>query len=88
VYCVSTVIDGTRWNGMANIGVRPTFTDSANLRLEAHFFDFNGYLYDRKIVLSFHAYVRAERRFESIDMFWSQLRDDRECCERYFATNS
>jgi riboflavin kinase/FMN adenylyltransferase len=88
VYCVSTVIDGTRWNGMANIGVRPTFTDSANLRLEAHFFDFNGYLYDRKIVLSFHAYVRAERRFESIDMFWSQLRDDLECCERYFATNS
>ncbi len=88
VYCVSAVIEGKQLKGMANIGVRPTFTDSAHLRLEAHFFDFSGYLYDRKIVLSFHKYVRAERRFESVDMFWSQLRDDRECCEQYFASSS
>ncbi len=88
VYCVSAMIEGKQLKGMANIGVRPTFTDSAHLRLEAHFFDFSGYLYDRKIVLSFHKYVRAERRFESVDMFWSQLRDDRECCEQYFASSS
>lgn len=88
VYCVTAPIDGKLWYGMANIGVRPTFTDSAHLRLEAHFFDYSGYLYDRKIVLSFHRYVRQERRFESVDMFWSQLRDDRDCCERYFATLS
>ncbi|MCX8051640.1 MAG: bifunctional riboflavin kinase/FAD synthetase [Chlorobi bacterium] len=86
VYCVSAPLDGQCYRGMANIGVRPTFTDSPHRRLEAHFFDYNGYLYDRKIVLSFHKYVRAERRFESVDMFWSQLRDDRDCCERYFAT--
>ncbi|GIV50177.1 MAG: riboflavin biosynthesis protein [Candidatus Kapaibacterium sp.] len=86
VYCVSAPIDGRIVQGMANIGVRPTFTDSAHLRLEAHFFDFSGYLYDRKIVLRFHCYVRQERRFESVDMFWSQLREDRETCERYFAT--
>lgn len=87
VYCISASIDGRVVQGMANIGVRPTFTDSAHLRLEAHFFDFAGYLYDRKIVLSFHCYVRQERRFESVDMFWSQLREDRETCERYFATS-
>ncbi len=86
VYCVSAPIEGQIVQGMANIGVRPTFTDSAHLRLEAHFFDFSGYLYDRKIVLRFHCYVRKERRFESVDMFWSQLREDRETCERYFAT--
>lgn len=88
VYCVAAPIDGKVWYGMANIGVRPTFTDSAHLRLEAHFFDYSGYLYDRKIVLSFHRYVRQERRFESVDLFWSQLRDDRDCCERYFAALS
>ncbi|MCX7929495.1 MAG: bifunctional riboflavin kinase/FMN adenylyltransferase, partial [Chlorobi bacterium] len=64
------------------------FTDSPHRRLEAHFFDYSGYLYDRKIVLCFHKYIRTERRFESVDMFWSQLRDDRDCCERYFATLS
>jgi len=88
VYCVSALLDGLQRKGMANIGVRPTFTDSAHLRLEAHFFDYSGYLYDQKIVLRFHKYVRAERKFESVDMFWSQLRDDRDCCEHYFATSS
>ncbi|MCS6999267.1 MAG: bifunctional riboflavin kinase/FAD synthetase [Bacteroidota bacterium] len=88
VYCITSTVDGVPLQGMANIGIRPTFTDSANIRLEAHFFDFSGYLYGRKIVLSFHKYIRPERRFESVDMFWSQLQEDRECCERYFATMS
>lgn len=87
VYCVTATIESNRLSGMANIGTRPTFTDSTHLQLEAHFFNYNGYLYDHKIVLHFHCYVRQERRFESVDMFWSQLRDDRETCERFFSSS-
>ncbi|MFM8568282.1 MAG: riboflavin biosynthesis protein RibF [Candidatus Kapaibacterium sp.] len=85
VYCVSAVIDNMQRYGMANIGTRPTFTDDIHPRLEAHFFDYNGVLYNRRIAVCFHSFVRREMKFDSIDMFWSQLRDDREACEAFIA---
>lgn len=85
VYCVSAVIDNVRRFGMANIGTRPTFTDDIHPRLEAHFFDYNGVLYNRRIAVRFHAFIRHEMKFDSIDIFWSQLREDRETCEAFIA---
>ncbi len=81
VYFVSAVIDNVRKYGMANIGTRPTFTNDVEPRLEVHFFDYNGNLYNRRVNVSFHAFIRAEMKFDSIDIFWSQLREDREKCE-------
>lgn len=85
VYLVSAYIDGILKYGMANIGTRPTFTDDLLPRLEVHFFDVNAYLYDRKLSVTFHEYIRPEMKFESVDMFWSQLRDDRDKCEELIA---
>lgn len=85
VYLVSAMIDGHLKYGMANIGTRPTFTDDLHPRLEVHFFDVNSYLYDRRLIVNFHNYIRPEMKFEGIDMFWSQLRDDRDVCEELIA---
>ena len=87
VYCVSAVIDNVQRFGMANIGTRPTFTDDIHPRLEVHFFDYNGVLYNRRIAVRFHAFIRHEMKFDSIDIFWSQLRDDRETCEAFIANS-
>lgn len=85
VYLVSSYIDGQLRFGMANVGTRPTFTDDVHPRLEVHYFDVNAYLYDRRMVVTFHNYIRPEMKFESVDMFWSQLRDDRDRCEEIIA---
>ncbi|MBL8000223.1 MAG: riboflavin biosynthesis protein RibF, partial [Candidatus Kapabacteria bacterium] len=85
VYLVSSVIEGQLVFGMANIGTRPTFTDDTHPRLEVNYFDVNPYLYDRKLTVTFHAFIRPEMKFESVDMFWSQLRDDRDMCEDIIA---
>src|ERR1700733_10266019 len=45
VYAVSTVVDGQRFGGVANIGRRPTVAEGAISRLEAHLFDYAGDLY-------------------------------------------
>ncbi len=85
VYLVSAIIDNAKKYGMANVGTRPTFTDDLVPRLEAHFFDYNGNLYNRRIAVNFHAFIRSEMKFDSIDIFWSQLREDRERCEELIA---
>ncbi len=81
VYFVSAQIRGRQVFGMANIGVRPTFTHDSNPRLEVHFLNFDEHLYDEKICVVFHQYLREERKFDTVDLFLSQLFEDRMQCE-------
>ncbi len=80
VYLVSSIIDGVKVYGMANIGTRPTFTDDVHPRLEVHFLSFNRGLYDKELTVSFLKFIRKERKFESFDLFLSQVFDDRDVC--------
>lgn len=83
VYLVSSQIDGKTVYGMANIGTRPTFTDDVLPTLEVHFLDWDKMLYDREIVISFLKFIREERKFASLDLFLSQLSEDRSTCLEY-----
>lgn len=87
VYCVQMHI-GTGENrkiygGMANIGVRPTFTDGTEKTIEAHLFGFNDELYHQKVTVEFLKFVRFEQRFPSKEAFLAQLEEDRKICENY-----
>lgn len=81
VYAARVVTpDGVRRGAMVNIGYRPTVTDTSDssrtISIEAHIFDFEGYIYDEEIILEFVDYLRPERRFESTGKLKSQLADD------------
>ncbi|MFB9273562.1 bifunctional riboflavin kinase/FAD synthetase [Cohnella cellulosilytica] len=66
-----------RHNGVLNVGYRPTFdAPGGALKLEAHLFDFDGDLYDRQLALRFHTFLRAEKKFESIDQLVAQIASD------------
>lgn len=80
VYLVSAIIDGRIVYGMANIGTRPTFTDDVSPTLEVHFLDWAKMLYDKEIIISFLKFIREERKFVSLDLFMSQLYDDKVTC--------
>lgn len=65
------------YGAVLNVGYRPTFEKSPDeLRLEAHLFDYSGDLYGRMIRLHFHAYIREERKFPSMDDLIVQIRED------------
>ena len=69
----------SRHDGVLNVGFRPTFdAPGGALKLEAHLFDFDGDLYGRRLALRFHAFLRAEKKFESIDQLISQIGLDSE----------
>ena len=76
IYAVRvTLEDGSEHPGVASLGVRPTFDPPQEL-LEAHLFDFDGDMYGQKIEVALHAYIREERKFDSIEALVAEMRND------------
>lgn len=74
-YIVSATIDGKLIKGMMNIGYNPTVNNQA-LSLEVHFLDFDKDIYNKKIQIHFHKYLRDEQKFPSLDALKQQLAKD------------
>jgi riboflavin kinase/FMN adenylyltransferase len=64
-------------DGVASLGVRPTFGGGARV-LEVHLFDFDGNLYGMKIRVEFVRRLRGEKRFASADTLIRQMNRDTE----------
>jgi len=76
IYAVRvTLEDGGGHDGVASLGVRPTFDPPREL-LEAVLFDFDGDLYDRTIEVALHHYLRPEAKFDSVEALKSQMDAD------------
>lgn len=60
--------------GVANIGVRPTF--EAGRSVEVHFLEFDGDLYGARMRVGFVARLRPERRFAGLEDLQAQIRRD------------
>lgn len=77
VYAVRTLVGKKEYNGMANVGVRPSFDSSnKNLNIEIHLFEFNKNIYGRKIIVEFVRRIRDEKKFSNFKELVSQLRKD------------
>lgn len=75
--CRYTTPDGEVHNAAVNVGVRPTFYESADAPvLEAHLLDFDGDLYGEVARVQFMQFLRSERRFNGIDELKEQLELD------------
>ena len=59
-----------------SIGVRPTFEDAGDLRVEAHLIGFAGDLYGERVTLEFLERLRDEVKFDSADELVEQMRKD------------
>jgi riboflavin kinase/FMN adenylyltransferase len=76
IYAVRvTLDDGGEHDGVASLGIRPTFDPPREL-LEAVLFDFDGDLYGRTIEVALHHYLRPEAKFESIEELKTQMDAD------------
>ncbi len=75
VYAVRVEVSGKEYNGIANLGTKPTF-GGERPGLEAHIFDFEGDLYGRRIRVSFISYLRQEAAFPSPQALARQIAAD------------
>ncbi|HJX70936.1 MAG TPA: riboflavin kinase, partial [Bacteroidales bacterium] len=78
VYAVQVEINNKYYNGMMNIGVRPTIAEQVhNLTIEVHIFHFNKDIYGNDIRLHFIERIRDEKKFRSADELVEQLKRDK-----------
>ena len=78
VYAVKVELNGADYNGMLNIGTRPTFNNNADNRsIEVNIFDFEGDIYGKEITLKFIGKIRDEKKFETMEMLVYQLEKDK-----------
>jgi riboflavin kinase/FMN adenylyltransferase len=65
------------YDGVANIGVRPT-VDGKEPLLEVHLFDFTGDLYGNLLSVRFVQKIRDEQAFDGLDALKAQIHQDME----------
>ena len=89
VYAVTIEIENEiSYQGMINIGIRPTVSESKEVSLEVHLFDFSTTIYGKSIRVYFHTKVRDEKCFESIEVLTEQLKSDEKFVRHFFANNN
>lgn len=76
VYACQVDYEGKLYDGMGNIGYRPTVSDS-ELTIEVHIFDFDKEIYDEEITISFIDRIRDEHKYDSLEALRQQLEKDR-----------
>jgi riboflavin kinase/FMN adenylyltransferase len=78
VYAVEVLWNHRAYNGVANLGVNPTFqpVQSAKISLEVYILDFNRNIYGEEIEVRFKKRIRDEVRFESTAALIDQIQKD------------
>ena len=83
VYACRCRIDGKLYSAVTNIGSRPT-VGGHQVRSESWILDFTGDLYGKPITLEFHAFLRPERRFSSLEELRREILDNAEQTRQSF----
>ena len=76
VYAVLVDVDGKQYQGVGNLGRKPTIGDEEPLGLEVWLFDYDGNLYGKDILVYMIEYIREERKFDSIRQLQEQIATD------------
>ena len=80
-----TGIDGLEFEGVANVGTRPTVDGGAKVVLETHLFDFDKEIYGRYVEVHFKQKIRDEVRFQSLKELKDQIVKDVAEAKKIFA---
>lgn len=87
VYASRVVYKGELFNGMTNIGMRPTI-NAHKLTIETNIFDFDRDIYYESITVELVKRIRNEKKFGNLDMLKKQLGTDREKAVQFLNENT
>jgi riboflavin kinase/FMN adenylyltransferase len=85
VYAVRVIHNGQSYQGMMNIGYRPTVSNEHDLKLEVHMLDFDEDLYGQNLSILCFKRMRDERKFVDIAALKDQLTVDKTSVLDYFS---
>ncbi|MEQ8904531.1 bifunctional riboflavin kinase/FAD synthetase [Ekhidna sp.] len=77
VYAIKATVNENCYNGMLNIGFKPT-VDGTRRSIEAHLFNFDADIYGKEMTVEFVRSLRKEMKFSNLEELKDQLMKDRE----------
>lgn len=84
VYATLVNLHGETYQGITNVGYRPTFEKQKLVNVETHILEFDGNIYGEKINLAFIQKLRDEQKFSGVDAFLAQIERDKAKAKRIF----
>ncbi len=76
IYAVRVEIESEVFDGVASIGIRPTFESDGERTIEVHIFDFERDIYGTELTVEFVQRLRDEMKFTSADALIAQMDED------------
>lgn len=83
VYATKTIIDGEEFEGITNVGIKPTFGSDLPL-VETHLFEVDKDFYGKKATVNFYEKIRSEKKFLNVDELKKQIEEDVTFAEKHF----
>ena len=74
-------------DGVASMGVRPTVTNSGEMRLEVFIFDFDRDIYGKHIRVDFLKKIRDEEKYKDLETLKHQIEQDARNARAALATS-
>jgi len=84
VYATRVLLWQQEFEGITNVGVRPTFEVQAIPNVETHILDFDGNIYGEHMELNFIQKIRDEIKFNSVPEFLAQIERDKITARKIF----
>lgn len=84
VYTCRVQVDGSWYNGIGNVGIKPTVGDGQKPLVEIFAFGFDGDAYGKMIDAEFCTFLRPEMKFDSVEGLKKQVDADIERGKQYF----
>ena len=84
VYACGTEFDGKSYNGVADIGVKPTVSDKNEINCETHIFGGSFVLYGKSVKTTLYKKLRDEKKFTSVGELKNEIEKDVEKAKEFF----
>lgn len=76
VWATRVMLDNKVYDGLTNVGLRPTDDDSQIPTVETLILDFNNQIYGDEMMLEFVSFIRETMKFQDLDALRAQINDD------------
>lgn len=75
VYACRAYVDGKQYLAVTNLGKRPT-VGGHRITVESYLLDFEGDLYGKPLTLTFHHFLRPEKKFPDLETLTQEIREN------------
>ncbi|RND01755.1 riboflavin biosynthesis protein RibF [Lysinibacillus halotolerans] len=88
VYAVKILVQNKWYDGVCNVGYKPTFKnpDDKQLSIEVHILNFEKNIYGEEVKVGWYKRIRNEQKFDGIESLKAQIERDKNEAIEYFKT--